>query len=79
MSTLAEQNASTTEKVDGYTPAQRFFLGFGQVWCETHLQNRLRVFGRRQIPTRWPLAYQWCRAGTPMSSARPSAARLANR
>ncbi len=22
------------EKIDGYTPAQRFFLGFGRVWCE---------------------------------------------
>ena len=22
------------EKIDGYTPEQRFFLGFGRVWCE---------------------------------------------
>jgi putative endopeptidase len=43
MSTLAEQNASTTAKVDHYTPAQRFFLGFGQVWCENTTEQAARL------------------------------------
>jgi putative endopeptidase len=43
MSTLAEQNASTTAKVDKYTPAQRFFLGFGQVWCENTTEQAARL------------------------------------
>ncbi|MEG9438039.1 M13 family metallopeptidase [Edaphobacter sp. HDX4] len=43
MSTLAEQNASTTAKVDNYTPAQRFFLGFGQVWCENTTEQAARL------------------------------------
>jgi putative endopeptidase len=43
MSTLAEQNASSTAKVDNYTPAQRFFLGFGQVWCENTTEQAARL------------------------------------
>jgi putative endopeptidase len=43
MDTLAEQNASITEKVDGYTPAQRFFLGFGQVWCQNQTEQSARL------------------------------------
>jgi putative endopeptidase len=43
MDTLAEENASTTEKIDGYTPAQRFFLGFGQVWCQNQTEQAARL------------------------------------
>jgi putative endopeptidase len=43
MDTLAEQNASVTEKIDGYTPAQRFFLGFGQVWCQNQTEQSARL------------------------------------
>jgi putative endopeptidase len=43
MSTLAEQNASATAKIDDYTPAQRFFLGFGQVWCENVTEQAARL------------------------------------
>jgi endothelin-converting enzyme/putative endopeptidase len=25
--------ANPSDKIDGFTPEQRFFLGFGQVWC----------------------------------------------
>jgi putative endopeptidase len=55
MSTLAEQNASTTEKNDGYTPEQRFFLGFGQVWCEnvTEQAARLRAKTDPHSSGRW--------------------------
>lgn len=55
MSTLAEENASTTQKIDGYTPAQRFFLGFGQVWCEnvTEQAARLRAKTDPHSSGRW--------------------------
>ena len=43
MDTLAEQNASATQKIDGYTPAQRFFLGFGQVWCQNQTEQSARL------------------------------------
>jgi putative endopeptidase len=55
MSTLAEQNASTMAKIDDYTPAQRFFLGFGQVWCEnvTEQAARLRAKTDPHSSGRW--------------------------
>lgn len=55
MSTLAEENASTTAKKDNYTPAQRFFLGFGQVWCEnvTEQAARLRAKTDPHSSGRW--------------------------
>jgi putative endopeptidase len=28
---------------DGFTPEQRFFLGFGQVWCENQTEQSLRL------------------------------------
>jgi len=31
------------ESIDGYTPEQRFFLGFGRVWCEKQRPEYLRV------------------------------------
>jgi putative endopeptidase len=43
MSTLAEQNASSASKIDGYTPTQRFFLGYGQVWCENVTEEAARL------------------------------------
>ena len=30
------------QKIDGYTPEQRFFLGFGRVWCEKRRPEYLR-------------------------------------
>jgi putative endopeptidase len=55
MKTLADENVSTTEKIDGYTPAQRFFLGFGQVWCEnvTEQAARLRAKTDPHSSGRW--------------------------
>ena len=29
--------------VDGYTPAQRFFISFGQVWCENRTEQAARI------------------------------------
>ncbi len=46
METLATEGAAAEPgyvdgKRDGYTPAQRFFIAFGQVWC----QNQTRAVG----------------------------------
>jgi predicted metalloendopeptidase len=30
----ADKSGKAAEKIDGFTPEQRFFLGFGRVWCE---------------------------------------------
>jgi endothelin-converting enzyme/putative endopeptidase len=32
-----------TTKVDGFTPQQRFFLGFGQIWCENARPEQERL------------------------------------
>jgi len=32
-----------TAKIDGYTPEQRFFLSFGQIWCENARTEALRT------------------------------------
>ncbi len=55
MDTLASQGASTTAKIDDYTPSQRFFLGFGQVWCEniTEQGARLRAKTDPHSSGRW--------------------------
>ena len=31
------------EKIDGYSPEQRFFLSFGQIWCENAREEALRL------------------------------------
>jgi endothelin-converting enzyme/putative endopeptidase len=31
---LLDKLGGNGKKVDGFTPEQRFFLGFGQIWCE---------------------------------------------
>jgi putative endopeptidase len=36
---------SAAEK-DGYTPAQRFFIGFGQVWCQNQTEQSARVLAK---------------------------------
>jgi len=43
---MKEQAGKPSQVLDGYTPAQRFFLGFGQIWCEnqTDQAQRLEVF-----------------------------------
>ena len=32
--------------IEGYTPAQRFFISFGQVWCENRTEQTARVSAR---------------------------------
>jgi putative endopeptidase len=82
MSTLAEENASTTAKKDNYTPEQRFFLSFGQVWCENvteqaarlraktdpHSSGRWRTNGAVQNFDEFGKAFG-CRVGQPMMPA----------
>ena len=39
MSTLQQGGKSPTAQVDGYTPSQRFFISFAQVWCENQREQ----------------------------------------
>jgi putative endopeptidase len=45
--TLAKQGVNDLDGkqdvVDGYTPAQRFFIAFGQVWCENRTEEYSRI------------------------------------
>ena len=40
--TLAAEGRSLNEKIDGYTEAQRYFLGFAQVWCQNETDQAAR-------------------------------------
>jgi endothelin-converting enzyme/putative endopeptidase len=42
MQTLADA-ASKPALIDGFTPEQRFFLGFGQVWCQNETEESARL------------------------------------
>jgi endothelin-converting enzyme/putative endopeptidase len=67
------------QKIDGYTPEQRFFLGFGRVWCEKRRPEvaRMRVLTDPHSPGKYRVdgvvenmpEFQkaWgCKAGQPM-------------
>jgi predicted metalloendopeptidase len=70
------------EKLDGFTPEQRLFLGFAQIWCENssaessraramtdpHSPGRYRVNGTVQNMPEFQKAFS-CKAGQPMVSA----------
>ena len=70
------------EKKEGFTPEQRFFLGFAQIWCENrtdesarllaktdpHSPGQYRVNGTVQNSADFAQAFQ-CKAGQPMVSA----------
>ena len=69
------------EELDGFTPEQRFFLGFAQVWCENsspqaarnqaltdpHSPGRYRVNGTLQNMPEFQKAFS-CKAAQPMVS-----------
>ena len=75
------------DQVDGFTPEQRVFLGFAQVWCENmapqearnramtdpHSPGRFRVNGTFQNMPEFQKAFS-CKAGQPMVS--PNACRV---
>ncbi len=67
------------QSIDGFTPEQRFFLGFGRVWCEkqrpeylrmqvstnSHSPGKYRVDGVVQNMPEFQKAWN-CKAGQPM-------------
>jgi len=55
LDTLAAQHKSITDQVDGYSEAQRFFLGFGQVWCQNQTEQSARqsALTDPHSPGRW--------------------------
>jgi putative endopeptidase len=77
MDTLASQ--APAPEIDGFTPQQRFFLGFAQVWCENvreqaarnyaltdpHSPGRWRVNGAVQNFDEFGKAFS-CKKGAPM-------------
>jgi putative endopeptidase len=79
MDTLATEGAEADKKIDGYTPAQRYFLSFAQVWCENvreqtardraltdpHSPGRWRVNGAVQNFDEFGKAFA-CKKGAPM-------------
>ena len=79
LDTLAAEGKSIDEKIDGYTEAQRYFLGFAQVWCQNqteqsarqsalvdpHSPGRWRVNGTVQNFDEFGKAFG-CRKGQPM-------------
>jgi endothelin-converting enzyme/putative endopeptidase len=84
---LAGPGAQAAPMVDGFTPEQRFFLGYAQIWCENarpeaerlkaatnpHASNRYRVNGVVSNMPEFQRAFA-CPAGAPM--VRPSACRV---
>ena len=76
-----DKTGKEDEKIDGYTPEQRFFLGFGRVWCEKrrpevarmrvltdpHSPGKYRVDGVVQNMPEFQKAWG-CKAGQPMVS-----------
>jgi putative endopeptidase len=40
----SEGQGAETKKIDGYTPDQRYFIAFAQVWCENTREQAARVY-----------------------------------
>jgi putative endopeptidase len=55
LDTLATQGKAIHDKIDGYTEAQRYFLGFAQVWCENRTEEvaRQSALTDAHSPGRW--------------------------
>jgi putative endopeptidase len=85
--TPVESGSSRTLLIDGFTPEQRVFLGWAQVWCENtrpeaerlkaatnpHSSNRYRVNGPLSNMPEFRNAFS-CKADAPM--VRPDACRV---
>jgi len=77
---MAQAKQDPDKKIDGYTPDQRFFLGFGRVWCQNttpelsrmlvrvdpHSPGRWRVNGVVRNMPEFQKAFG-CKAGQPMA------------
>ncbi len=77
-----ENGSVNKQKLDGYTPQQRFFLGYAQIWCENarpefsrtnvrtdpHSPGEFRVIGVVENDSDFANAFG-CSAGQPMVSA----------
>ncbi|MFL6449049.1 MAG: M13 family metallopeptidase [Bryobacteraceae bacterium] len=46
MDDLAKKSIPVTTKADGYTQAQQFFIGYGQLWCENVRPERARLWAQ---------------------------------
>jgi putative endopeptidase len=77
-----DKTGKESQKIDGYTPQQRFFLGFARVWCEKRRPEyeRNQVLTNPHSPGKWRVngvvqnmpefQQAWgCKAGQPMVSA----------
>jgi putative endopeptidase len=79
---MMKETPDADRKIDGYTPDQRYFLGFARAWCENVTPETLRLGVRTDphSPGRWRVngvvenmpefqqAFQ-CKAGQPMVRA----------
>ncbi|HEV7219089.1 MAG TPA: M13 family metallopeptidase [Terriglobales bacterium] len=77
-----DPTSKAAQKIDGYTSDQRFFLGFGRVWCQKqrpeyqrmlvsvdpHSPGKYRVNGVLENMPEFEQAWS-CKAGQPMVSA----------
>ena len=82
MNTLASEGPDAVKKIDGYTPAQRYFISFAQVWCQNRTDQAARVAVKTDphAPGEWRVngvvqnfdefgkAFG-CKKGTPMNPA----------
>jgi endothelin-converting enzyme/putative endopeptidase len=78
---MIQQSGKKPEEIDGYTPEQRYFLGFARVWCEKrkpefsrmlvnvdpHSPGRFRTNGVLENMPEFQKAWG-CKAGQPMVS-----------
>jgi putative endopeptidase len=55
LDTLAAEHKTIDDKVDGYTEAQRYFLSFGQIWCQNQTDESARqsALTDPHSPGRW--------------------------
>ncbi len=79
LDTLAEEGKTINEKIDGYTEAQRYFIGFAQVWCQNQTEAGSSPGWRSSIRTRQAVGASTAPCRTSTSSARPSVAHKASR
>jgi putative endopeptidase len=55
LDTLAAEHKTIDDKIDGYTEAQRYFLSFGQIWCQNQTDQSARqsALTDPHSPGRW--------------------------